>query len=161
MRQIPPMAAVKVFEAAARHENFSRAAAELGMTQAGVSYQIRLLEERIGVPLFTRSRGRVKLTDAGRRIAPMVGSAFDTLASAFAELASEGQAVLTISTTQTFASNWIAPRLGSFQVQRPELAVRLTTENRLVDFAGAEVDVAIRMSIRPPCAARNFSSVSL
>jgi LysR family glycine cleavage system transcriptional activator len=144
VRQIPPLAGVKVFEAAARHENFSKAAAELGMTQAGVSYQIRLLEERLGTPLFAREKGRVKLTDAGRRIAPMVGAAFDTLANAFGELVSDNESVLIISTMQTFASNWMAPRLGSFQVQHPDLAVRLKTETRLVDFVGEEVDVAIR-----------------
>jgi LysR family transcriptional regulator, glycine cleavage system transcriptional activator len=144
MRQIPPLSAVKVFEAAARHENFSRAAAELGMTQSGVSYQIRLLEERVGMPLFVRDRKRVKLSDAGRRIAPLVGSAFDTLASAFSELVTDNEGVLTISTMQTFASHWIAPRLGNFQIARPELAVRLMTDTRLVDFTSEEVDIGIR-----------------
>ena len=144
MRQIPPLSAVKVFEAAARHENFSKAAAELGMSQAGVSYQVRLLEERLGVPLFVRDKKRVRLSEAGRRVAPLVGSAFETLANAFAELVSDNEAVLSISTMQTFASNWIAPRLGSFQVARPELAVRLKTESRLVDFVSEDTDVAIR-----------------
>ncbi|MGZ8282842.1 MAG: LysR family transcriptional regulator, partial [Allosphingosinicella sp.] len=68
MRQLPPLSAVRVFESAARHENFTSAASELGMTQAAVSYQIRLLEERLGLSLFTRAKGRVSLTDAGRRI---------------------------------------------------------------------------------------------
>ena len=79
MRRIPPLAAVRVFEAAARHENFTAAAVELGMTQAAVSYQIKLLEERLGVPLFRREKKRVVLTEAGRRAAPQVGRAFDTL----------------------------------------------------------------------------------
>ena len=82
MRHIPSLPAVRVFEAAARHENFTSAAAELGMTQAAVSYQIRLLEERLGVPLFVRSKRRVTLSDAGRRIAPLVSGAFDTLSDA-------------------------------------------------------------------------------
>ena len=68
MRRMPPLSAVRVFEAAARHEHFTAAADELGMTQAAVSYQIRALEERVGVKLFERSKGRVKLTDAGRRL---------------------------------------------------------------------------------------------
>ncbi|HEX8642464.1 MAG TPA: transcriptional regulator GcvA [Allosphingosinicella sp.] len=147
MRRLPPLSAVKVFEAAARHENFTRAAAELGMTQAAVSYQIRLLEERLGVPLFLRSKRRVTLSDAGRRAAPLVARAFDTLADAFGALVAEDESVLSISTTQTFASNWIAPRLGAFQLARPELAVRLNTENRVVDFAREEVDVAIRSTL--------------
>ena len=144
MRRLPPLSAVKVFEAAARHENFTRAAAELGMTQAAVSYQIRLLEERLGVPLFLRSKRRVTLSEAGRRAAPLVARAFDTLADAFGSVVSEDENVLAISTTQTFASNWIAPRLGAFQLARPELAVRLHTENRVIDFAREEIDVAIR-----------------
>lgn len=144
MRKIPPMTAVRVFEAAARHENFTKAAAELGMTQAAVSYQIRLLEQRLGDGLFLRDKGRVRLSDAGRRIAPTLSAAFDAIDDAFASLTAEGDTVLTISTTQTLASNWLAPRLGGFQVSRPELAVRLRADNRMVDLAGEGVDVAIR-----------------
>lgn len=146
MRSIPPLTAVRVFEAAARHENFTHAAAELGMTQAAVSYQIRLLEERLGVPLFLRERRRVRLSEAGRKAAPLVSAGFDTIADAFAGLLAEESGVLSISTTHTFASNWLAPRIGGFQVGRPELAVRLHTDNRLVDFAREEIDVAIRSS---------------
>src|SRR4028119_741605 len=120
MRKLPPLSAVKVFEAAARHENFTRAAAELGMTQAAVSYQIRILEERLGVPLFLRSKGRVTLSEAGRRAAPLVSGAFDTLSDAFSALLADDEAVLSISTTQTFAANWLAPRIGGFQIERPE-----------------------------------------
>src|SRR3546814_15047223 len=83
MRTLPPLAAVRVFEAAARHENFTAAAAELGMTQAAVSYQVKLLEERLGVPLFHRENRRVTLTDAGRRAAAPVSRAFDAIAGAF------------------------------------------------------------------------------
>lgn len=147
MRRLPPLTAVRVFEAAARHENFTRAAAELGMTQAAVSYQIRLLEERLGVPLFLRSKRRVSLSETGRRAAPLVARAFDMLDDAFGTLVAEDESVLAISTTQTFASNWMAPRLGRFQVARPELAVRLHTDNRLVDFAREEIDVAIRSTL--------------
>ena len=147
MRQLPPLPSVRVFEAAARHENFTSAAAELGMTQAAVSYQVKLLEDRLGVPLFLRSKRRVTLSEAGRRAAPLVARAFDTLADAFGSLVAEDESVLAISTTQTFASNWIAPRLGAFQLARPELAVRLNTDNRIVDFAREEVDVAIRSTL--------------
>jgi LysR family glycine cleavage system transcriptional activator len=149
MRHLPPLAAVKVFEAAARHENFTQAAAELGMTQAAVSYQVRLLEERLGVPLFLRSKQRVTLSEAGRKVAPLVSTAFDGLSEAFASLVEEDEGVLTISTAQTFASNWLAGHLGAFQIARPELAVRLQTGNRLVDFARDEADVAVRMGAGP------------
>jgi LysR family glycine cleavage system transcriptional activator len=149
MRHVPSLPAVRVFEAAARHENFTTAAAELGMTQAAVSYQIRLLEERLGVPLFIRSKQRVTLSDAGRKLAPLVSGAFDALSDAFSAILMDDQSVLTISTAQTFASNWMAPRLGAFQVGRPELAVRLLTQNQLVDFARDEVDVGVRIGRGP------------
>jgi LysR family glycine cleavage system transcriptional activator len=145
MARLPPLSAVRVFEAAARRQNFTQAAAELGMTQAAVSYQIRLLEERLGVPLFARVKGRVSLTDAGRRIAPLVASAFETLDDAFSGLVAEDQALLSISTAQTMATQWLAPRLGDFQVRHPDLAVRLSTDNRLVDFTTGEFHAAIRV----------------
>ena len=149
MRRLPPLAAVRAFEAAARHENFTLAAGELGLTQAAVSYQIKLLEERLGVPLFVRSKRRVTLSEAGRRVAPLVSAGFDGIAEAFAGLVDEDESVLTVSTAQTFASNWLAGRLGAFQVARPELAVRLQTSNGLVDFARDEADAAIRMGEGP------------
>jgi len=144
MRRIPPLAAVRVFEAAARHENFTAAAAELGMTQAAVSYQIKLLEERLGAPLFRREKRRVMLTDAGRRAAPQITRAFDAIDSAFGAIRVEDEAVLTVSTSNTFANTWLAWRLGSFQMNHPDMAVRLLTSDALTDFAGEEVDVAIR-----------------
>jgi len=149
MRHLPPLAAVKAFEAAARHENFTLAAAELGMTQAAVSHQIRLLEERLGVPLFLRSKRRVTLSEAGRRIAPIASDAFDRLAAGFSELVDEDESVLSVSTAQTFASNWLAARLGAFQIERPELAVRLQTSNSLIDFARDDADLAIRTGEGP------------
>jgi LysR family transcriptional regulator, glycine cleavage system transcriptional activator len=150
MRRLPPLSAVRVFESAARHQNFTAAAAELGMTQAAVSYQIRLLEERLGVPLFSRAKGRVALTDAGRRAAPLVSAGFDNIADAFSAILAEDSSVLAISTTSTFASNWLAPRLGAFQIERPELAVRLHAENRVLDFARDELDVGIRSASGAP-----------
>lgn len=157
MRRVPPLAAVRVFEAAARHENFTSAAAELGMTQAAVSYQIRLLEERLGLALFQRAKRRVTLTDAGRKAAPLVSDAFNILSDAFAAIVDDDQGVLGISTAATFGSTWLARRLGSFQVAHPDLAVRLGTDNRLVDFAADDVDVAVRIGRGPwPGLARHF-----
>jgi LysR family glycine cleavage system transcriptional activator len=149
MRRLPPLAAVRVFEAAARHENFTAAAAELGMTQAAVSYQVKLLEERVGVPLFRRERRRVVLTEAGRRAAAPVGRAFDAIDGAFAELRAEDEGMLTISSSQTFANTWLAWRLGGFQMGHPEMAVRLSVTDTLVDFTTDEVDVAIRAGLGP------------
>src|SRR4051812_45162837 len=145
MARLPPLSAIRVFESAARHQNFTQAAAELGMTQAAVSYQIRLLEERLGTSLFARIKGRVSLTEAGRRIAPLVANAFETLDDAFAGLVAEDQALLSLSAAQTLATSWLAPRLGRFQVRHPNLAVRLSTDNRLVDFSTGEFHAAIRV----------------
>ena len=114
------------------------------MTQAAVSYQIRLLEERLGVLLFVRSRRRVSLTDAGRMAAQQVSRAFDTLDGAFARLRSEDEAMLTISTSQTFANTWFAWRLGGFQMAHPNMAVRLVATDGLADFVTDDVDVAVR-----------------
>jgi LysR family glycine cleavage system transcriptional activator len=149
MRRLPPLAAVRVFEAAARHGNFTRAAEELGMTQAAVSYQMKLLEERLGAPLFARSGRGIALTDHGRRIAPQVTSAFDTMGEAFGSVRAESENVLTITAPQTFATNWLAGRIGSFQLSRPGLAVRLDVSDRIVDLAAGEADVAIRGAFSP------------
>ncbi|MES2097843.1 MAG: transcriptional regulator GcvA [Pseudomonadota bacterium] len=147
MRRLPPLAAVRVFEAAARHENFTAAAGELGMTQAAVSYQIKLLEERLGAPLFRREKRRVVLTDAGRRAAPQITRAFDAIDSAFGAIRAEDEAVLTVSTSNTFANTWLAWRLGSFQMSHSEMAVRLLTSDALADFVSDDVDVAIRAGL--------------
>jgi LysR family transcriptional regulator, glycine cleavage system transcriptional activator len=149
MRRLPPLSAVRVFEAASRHLNFTAAAAELGMTQAAVSYQMRLLEERLGVALFRRDGRRVALTPAGERAAPQISRAFDALDGAFARLRSEDDSSLTISTTQTLANTWLAWRIGGFQMAHPGMAVRMVTDDRLVDFAHDEVDVAIRAGRAP------------
>ena len=82
--QLPPLAAIRAFEAAARHASFTKAAEELGMTQAAVSYQIKVLEERVGVPLFLRRPRQVVLTEAGQRLAPAVTEAFALLSEAYA-----------------------------------------------------------------------------
>jgi len=144
MPQLPPLAAVRVFEAAARHENYSRAAEELALTQAGVSYQIKLLEERLGAQLFLRKGRGIALTELGRRIAPRVSEAFAMLDDAFSAVRAENEAVLNITVSGTFATNWLAPRIGDFNIARPELAVRLDVTNTLVDIAASEFDIAIR-----------------
>lgn len=141
---LPPLSAIRVFEAAARHLSFTRAAAELGMTQAAVSYQIKLLEDRVGGPLFLRRPREVVLTEAGQQLAPRLRDAFDILRDAFAELADQAEGTLTINTMHTFAANWLAPRLGSFSLAHPNIAVRLETTTRVIDFAREEVDVVVR-----------------
>ena len=142
---LPPLAAVRVFEAAARLGSFTRAAAELGMTQAAVRYQIKVLEERVVAPLFLRTPRQVVLTEAGRRLSPAVSAAFDALRAAFEAFRDEADGgVLTVSCIQSFAANWLTPRLGTFGAAHPGLAVQLNGDNRLTDFAREEVDAAIR-----------------
>ena len=139
-----PTCRVRAFEAAARTENFTAAAAELGMTQAAVSYQVKSLEERLGAPLFVRERGRARLTPLGARLLPALSSAFDTIEAAFASHREEDESLLTITTTHTFANTWLAWRLGAFQMEHPDLAVRMSTSNEVVDLRSGDADIAIR-----------------
>ena len=149
MPELPPLSAVRVFEAAARLENFSRAAEELGMTQAAVSYQVRQLEDRVGRPLFLREKGRVRLSEAGRRLAPAVSSALADIAAAFANLRSDDSGVLAISTIPSFGGTWLSTRIGKFQIAVPDLALRLETTGRITDFAREQIDVTIRSGLGP------------
>jgi LysR family glycine cleavage system transcriptional activator len=144
MRKLPPLTAVRAFEAAARNENFTAAAAELGMTQAAVSYQVKALEERIGSPLFVREKGRAHLTPLGQRLLPALSQAFDAMEAAFAAHQAEDESLLTITTTVTFANTWLAWCLGAFQMRHPDLAVRMTTGNEVMDLRSGDADVGIR-----------------
>ena len=145
MSRLPPLAAVRTFEAAGRLQNFSRAAEELGLTQAAVSYQIRQLEDRLGRALFVREKGRVRLSETGQRLLPAISNAFATMGDAFAALGSDEADVLTINAATSFGGTWLSARIGSFQLQYPELAVRMAMSNDLIDFDASNVDVAIRI----------------
>jgi LysR family glycine cleavage system transcriptional activator len=145
MDGLPPLSAIRAFESAGRHENFSRAAEELGMTQAAISYQIRQLEGRIGHELFSRERGRVKLTDIGRRLLLPVGDAFAGMRQAFADLGEESAGVLSVSSSLSFGATWLSAAVGRFQLSFPDLALRLSISNELVNLARGEFDLAIRI----------------
>src|SRR4029079_11656514 len=144
MSRLPPLTAIRAFEAAGRHENFSRAAEELGMTQAAVSYQIRQLEDRVGRPLFVRDKGRVRLSDSGRRLLPALSSSFSGIAEAFAALREEDDDVLELNAAVSFGGTWLSARIGRFQVLYPDLAVRISLANELIDFTRGTVDATIR-----------------
>jgi LysR family glycine cleavage system transcriptional activator len=146
-RHIPPLSAVRVFEAAARHLNFTRAAEELAMTQAAVSYQIKMIEDRLGTAMFVRSGRRVALSPAGQRLAPQISAAFDMLDEAFGKVREVESGVLTISAAPGIAASWLGPRLARFQLTRPEIAIRLLAAHELVDFTRDEVDVGIRLGL--------------
>ncbi len=144
MSKIPPMSAVRAFEAAARHLSFTRAADELGMTQAAVSYQIRLLEDRIGAPLFVRLPREVRLTAAGRQLAPKVTEAIDLLGAAFSEIADKTEHHLHISVLPTVVSSWLGQRLATFQTAHPNISIRVHMSTDLVDFKRDAIDLAVR-----------------
>lgn len=139
-----PLSAIRVFEAAARLMSFTRAAAELGMTQAAVSWQVKALEARLEQPLFLRLPREVQLTAAGERLARAATEAVTALRSAVADITDRGQGVLGVTCLQTFANQWLAPRLGAFQVRHPEIAVRLDTTGRMVDLLREDADVGLR-----------------
>lgn len=144
MSRLPPLSAIRAFEAAGRHENFSRAAEELGMTQAAISYQIRQLEDRVGRPLFLREKGRVRLSDSGRRLLPALTSGFAGIAEAFDALRDDDAEILSISAAVTIGGSWLSARIGRFQMRHPDIAVRISLSNELVDLTGGSVDVALR-----------------
>ena len=145
MDRLPPLSAIRAFEAAGRHENFSRAADELGLTQAAISYQVRQLEDRVGRPLFVREKGRVRLSDTGRRLLPALTSGFAGITEAFAALRDEDDDVLGINTAVSFGGTWLSARIGRFQVRYPDLAVRISLDNSLIDFGRGGIDATIRM----------------
>ena len=139
-----PLSAIRVFEAAARLLSFTRAAEELGITQAAVSWQVKALERRLDQPLFRRLPREVVLTPAGERLARAATDAIGLLRSAVSDISDSGEGVLAISTMQTMATQWLAPRLGSFQVAHPRIAVRLESGSQLVDLSRDGFDVALR-----------------
>ncbi|WP_242102535.1 transcriptional regulator GcvA [Lysobacter sp. M2-1] len=142
---LPPLPAIRAFEAAARLGSFTRAADELHMTQAAVSYQIKQLEQRLGLGLFHRQPRQVVLTPAGHRLAPAVLDAFKQLRTAFAQAIERVETELAITALPTIAAAWLVPRLGAFQLAHPRLAVRLDTAVELVDLNRGEFDVGIRI----------------
>ena len=142
---LPSLNGLRAFEAAARHMSFTRAAAELNVTQTAVSHQIRRLEEQLGTRLFVRRNRALSLTREARDYLPSIRSAFDDLRQATARLRRpEREGVLTVSTTASLATKWLVSRVAAFQDAHPGLAVRISTSAHLVDFQREEVDMAVR-----------------
>jgi LysR family glycine cleavage system transcriptional activator len=144
-RRLPPLNALRAFEAAARHLSLSRAADELSVTPAAVSHQIRTLEDHLGVALFRRDGRSLLLTDAGQACLPGIREGFERLSSAIDEIDSLGMAgVLTVSVAPSFAAKWLVPRLDRFQAKHPEIDVRVSASMQVTDFSRDDVDLAIR-----------------
>jgi LysR family glycine cleavage system transcriptional activator len=144
IRPLPPLAAVRAFEASVRLQSFSRAAYEMNMTPAAISYQVKQLEARLGLTLFQRLPRKVVLTRAGEQLAPAVLQAFKLLQGAFSSVAERAEGGLSITTLPTLASSWLIPRLGRFQRLQPGLRLRLDTSVPLVDLELGTFDVSIR-----------------
>jgi LysR family glycine cleavage system transcriptional activator len=145
-RRLPPLAALRAFEAAARHLSFTRAAGELHVTQTAISHQIRALEDLLGVKLFRRLPRGLVLTEEAQRYLPAVRDAFDRIDAATAELiAARGGGPVTASVVPSFAARWLVPRLGRFRAAHPEIDLRISASLHLVDFAREDVDLGIRM----------------
>src|SRR6202166_1634102 len=144
-RRLPPLNALKAFEAAARSESFTRAAQELNVTQGAVSHQVKALEATLGIKLFNRERQRLVMTEAGRDYLAVVRDAFDQIAVGTERLMQrQSSGVLPVSTSPDFAAKWLVYPLGRFAESHPEIDLRVSATAHQVDFAREDVDVAVR-----------------
>ena len=143
-RRLPPLTALRAFEAAGRHVSFARAAEELHVTAAAISQQIKLLEESLGCELFRRG-GQLALTEAALEALPLITEGFDRLERGAERLrAGRDGGPLVVSLAPSFAARWLIPRLQRFEAAHPEVELRLSATTRLVSFGAEGVDVAIR-----------------
>lgn len=147
-RRFPPLNALRAFEAAARHLNFRLAADELGVTQGAVAQQVRHLEDVVAVQLFRRLPRGLALTREGLEYFSSVQRALRIIADATDALG-QRPTVLAVSTTPSFASKWLIPRLSDFGRLHPDIEVRVIADERLASFRADGVDIAIRLS-KPP-----------
>ena len=144
-RSLPSLNALRSFDAAARHQSFTRAAEELCVTQGAVSHQVKVLEADLGVRLFNRERNGLVITKAGREYLAVVRDAFDRIALGTEQLTQRQRSgPLTVSTSPDFAAKWLVHRLGRFAAAHPEIELNVSATMHHVDFASEEVDLAIR-----------------
>jgi LysR family transcriptional regulator, glycine cleavage system transcriptional activator len=144
-RRLPPLNALKAFEAAARHESFTRAAEELRVTQGAVSHQVKALEAELAVKLFNREHQRLLITEAGRDYLGVIRDALDRIAAGTERLIQRQTAgVLTVSTSPDFAAKWLVHRLGHFAEAHADIDLRVSGTLQHVDFAREDVDLAVR-----------------
>lgn len=145
MRRLPPLNALRAFEAAARHLSFTLAAEELNVTQAAISHQIRALEARLGQPLFNRLNRGLSLTEAGRSYLPAMTEAFDLMDKATRRLSRRDDAgALKVSALPSFAARWLLPRLAHFREAHPEIDVLVSANQQLSDLEAEGIDVGLR-----------------
>ena len=143
--RLPPLTALRAFDAAARHMSFAQAADELGVTPAALSFQIKSLEEHLGAALFRRLNRKVELTEAGRTLAPGARDGFEALGAAWrAARRLQDSTTLNVTAGPAFTAKWLAPRLYEFAQAHPEIDLRFTASLRRMDLTRDEIDVAIR-----------------
>jgi len=146
--RLPSLTALRAFEAAARHMSFAKAADELFVTPAALSYQIKALEAELGQPLFRRLNRAVELTEAGRALAPGASDAFGQLMSSWRNVRRmQDSGVLTVTAGPAFTAKWLAPRLYDFAQAHPDIELRFVAGLKFADFDRDEVDVAIRFGV--------------
>lgn len=144
-RKLPPLTGLTAFEAAARLLSFTKAATELGVTQAAVSRQIHLIEEGLGFPLFRRLHRRIELTDKGRALSSSTSAAFTLIAETIDDITREETADgLTISASVAFSHFWLLPKIASFSRACPGVALRIVSQDNNAAFDAGDVDLAIR-----------------
>lgn len=145
VNRLPPLKALRAFDAAARHMSFAKAADELNVTPAALSFQIKALEEHFGQPLFRRLNRAVELTQAGQALAPGAREGFEILANAWrtAQRLNDNN-VLNVTAGPAFTARWLAPRLYEFARAHPDIELRLSAAVRIMDFQRDDIDVAIR-----------------
>jgi LysR family glycine cleavage system transcriptional activator len=144
-RSLPPLNALRSFDAAARHRSFTRAAVELCVTQGAVSHQVKALEVELGLQLFKRERSGLVITEAGRDYLAVVRDVFDRLELGTDRLLQRQRSgTITVSTSPDFAAKWLVSRLGRFAEAYPEIELKLAALMHRVDFAQEDVDLAIR-----------------
>ena len=144
-RDLPPLNALRAFEAAGRHLSLTKAAGELHVTPAAISHQVKGLEDYLGVKLFRRVGNSLLLSDAGQACLPGLGEGFDQLAWAIGRLREHDlRGALLVSVAPAFATKWLVPRLERFDAAYPEIDVRMSASLRLVDFDRDDFDAASR-----------------
>ena len=147
-RRLPPLTAIRAFEAAARHCSFTRAASELHVTQAAISHQVKQLEDWLDLKLFERNGHALALTAEGKAYLPTLSKVLDELAGATARLAGNTLAgSLRITVLPSFASKWLMPRLGRFRDAYPDIDLQLTSSTMLCDFSRDDYDAGIRSGL--------------
>ena len=143
--RLPPLTALRAFEVAARQMSFQKAAQELNVTPAALSFQIKTLEQHFGSPLFRRLNRAVELTEAGAALAPGTSDGVDALSNAWrAARRVTDHDTLTVTAGPSFTATWLAPRLYSFVQAHPDIELRLSASLTMVDLTRSDVDVAIR-----------------